>query len=93
MVYLNFQQFRYILVNLDISRAAHLFKHYVQLKERPKEGLASFFSSRIDFRNRTKGGGGAKIHLARLHWVEKRGRVLWSQKYNLGVCMDDYTNS
>ena len=71
MVYLNFQQFRYILVNLDISRAAHLSKHYVQLKERPKEGLASFFSSRIDFRNRTKGGGGAKIHLARLHWVKK----------------------
>ena len=48
MVYLNFQQFRYILVNLDISRAAHLFKHYVQLKERPKKaifpkGSASFF--------------------------------------------------
>jgi len=38
---LNFQQFRYILVNLDISRAAHLFKHYVQLEERPKKGNIS----------------------------------------------------
>jgi len=52
LVYLNFQQFRYILVNLDLSRAAHLFKHYVQLKERPKkdnisQGVAKFFSSTV----------------------------------------------
>jgi len=72
LVYLNFQQFRYILVNLDISRAAHLFKHYVQLKERPKkgnisQGVGKFFSSSTDFRNRRRGGGGAKIHLAQLH--------------------------
>jgi len=38
---LNFQQFRYILVNLDISRATHLLKHYVQLRERPKKGNIS----------------------------------------------------
>jgi len=58
------------LVNLDISRAAHLFKHYV--RRGPKRaifphGLASFFSSSIDFRSRRKGGGGAKIQVERLH--------------------------